>query len=387
MFTKEGKINMNKIKILDIASTDKGAYTLLRTRVKKIEEDNKFENFIVCPSGKWQDKMIEEGVKIIDYKVARELGINSLFKEIKSLEKIIYEYNPDIVHSHNSKTGALARIAVRNVNKKNKKNIKMIHQVHGYHFTTYRGFKKYIFLQIENILAKFTDILLFQNKYELEISKQIKMNKKSQLIYIGNGINFEEFNDISLCKINDVDEVNIVCVARIEPVKNHSMLLQAVNILKNKYNIENFKLFLVGEGNATEIKKYILKNQLQDHVKFTGMLDRKRLINTINMSDISVLTSVKEGKPRALIESIYLGKPCVATDVVGTNEVVLDNYNGFLVELNDSEKFAERLNELITNKKIYKKFSLNAKEYAVKEFDENNIIDKLKCIYLESVKK
>ena len=378
---------MDKIKVLDIASTDKGAYTLLRTRVKKIEEDSRFDNYIVCPTGKWQKKMIKEGIKIIDYKVTRGLGITKLFGEIKSLEEIIYQADPEIVHSHNSKTGALARIAVKKVNKKYNKNIKMIHQVHGYHFTTYKGLKKQVFLHIENILAGFTDVLLFQNQYELEISKKIKMNKKCELVYIGNGINFEEFKDISLDEIKDSDKINIVCVARIEPVKNHNMLLKAVNILKNKYNIENFKLFLVGEGNSDEIRKYILKNQLQDYIEFTGMLDRGNLINTINRSDISVLTSIKEGKPRALIESIYLGKPCVATDVVGTNEVILNNYNGFLVELNDSEKFAEKLNELIINKEIYKKFSLNAKEYAVKEFDENNIIDKLKCIYLKSVKK
>lgn len=375
---------MKKIKIFDIGSTDQGAYRLLRTRVKKIDSDERFENYIVCPSGEWQKKIVDDGIKWVEFDVTRGLGFKSVLDEIRLLKNIFINNKPDIVHSHNSKTGALARISVYLANRKLDKKIKMIHQVHGYHFTTYTGVKKQIFLSIEKFLSNITDVLLFQNKFEYDLSKDEKMNKKSELVYIGNGINIEEFNNIPIKEI-EINKTNIVCVARIEPVKNHMMLLQSVNLLKNKYNYDNFELILIGEGDKSELEEYISKKNLKDNVRFTGVLDRKDVVNTIHNSYISVLTSIKEGKPRALIESLLMGKPCVATNVVGTNEVILDNENGYLVELNDSEEFAKKLYELIKNRDEYNRFSIKAKEFARLEFDENNVIDKLKDIYSKSI--
>lgn len=375
---------MNRIKVFDVGSTDQGAYRLLRTRVKKVDSDERFENYIVCPSGEWQEKIVEEGIKWIQFDVTRGLGIKNVFDEIKLLKNIFIENRPDIVHSHNSKTGALARISVYLANRKLDKKIKMIHQVHGYHFTTYTGIKKQIFLNIEKFLSNITDVLLFQNKFEYELSKDNKMNKKSELVYIGNGINIEEFTNIPIKEI-ETNKTNIVCVARIEPVKNHMMLLQGVNLLKIKYNYDNFELILIGEGDKTELEEYISQNNLKENIRFTGVLDRKDVINIIHNSHISVLTSIKEGKPRALIESLFMGKPCVATNVVGTNEVIIDGENGYLVELNNIKVFAEKLYELINDSKIYNKFSQNAKEFAKLEFNENNVIQRLKDVYIKSI--
>lgn len=374
---------MGRIRILDIASTDQGAYRLLRTRVEKINIDENYENFIVCPAGEWQEKIKDIGVKCINFDVTRGLATFKVFKEIKQLEKILKESKPDVVHSHNSKTGALARLAVRNVNKTSNKKIKMVHQVHGYHFTTYSGFKRKIFLGIEKYLAKSTDILLFQNKYEMNLSKQEKMDEKAKLVYIGNGINIEEFEELIQNKeiIESNNTIKIVCVARIEPVKNHKMLIEALNILKNNFNVNYFKAILIGEGKSLEINELISKYKLEENIVFTGALDRKDVIKTIESSHISVLTSLKEGKPRALIESSLLGKPCIGTNVVGTNEVIIDGETGYLVELYDSKSFAEKIDLLIKDKELYNKFSLNAKEFAYKEFNEDTVIEEIKGIY------
>ena len=53
-YLKKGSVFL--IKVLDVASTDQGAYRLLRTRVNKINNNPNFENIIACPSGVWQKK-------------------------------------------------------------------------------------------------------------------------------------------------------------------------------------------------------------------------------------------------------------------------------------------------------------------------------------------
>lgn len=377
---------MDKVRILDIASTDQGAYRLLKSRVKKINCDKRFDNYIVCPRGEWSEKIEEYGVSCIEYDVKREISILELKKEIEKLEKILQQYEPNIVHSHNSKTGALARIAVKNINKKHKKNIMMIHQVHGFHFTGQKGIKKTMFLQVEKKLAKYTDILLFQNMYEYNLCEKYGIDKKCTIEYIGNGINIDEFNSMQL-NSKAKENFTIVCVARIEPIKNHMMLLQALNLLKEKYDIHDFKAIFIGEGSNKELLNYINENSLESHVIFTGALDRKDVINEIYNSDLSVLTSIKEGKPRALIESMLLGKPCIATNVIGTNEVVENNVTGYLVKLNDYEDLAFKIKELKEDMDKYNLFSLNCKKAVVENFDEKVVIEKIKQIYLRNLYK
>jgi hypothetical protein len=122
---------MGKIRVVDIASTGQGAYRLLRTRVKKINDDGRFENYIISPGGEWAEKIKSLGIKHISYDIDRGLNPFNAFMEIRRLEKLLLEINPDIVHSHNSKSGAAARIAAYRINKRYKKSIKIIHQVHG----------------------------------------------------------------------------------------------------------------------------------------------------------------------------------------------------------------------------------------------------------------
>ena len=81
------------------------------------------------------------------------------------------------------------------------------------------------------------------------------------------------------------------------------------------------------------------------------------------------------------MESSALGVPVVATDVIGTREVVKDGVTGYLVPLNDYKSFANKMYELLTNEKRWEEFSKNAKNFAKEEFDENKVVEKLIEIY------
>lgn len=368
------------IKILDIASTDIGAYRLLRTRVKAINTLTNFTNIIVCPKGVWADKLKSENIPIIEYELHRNLKLIYLFKEINLLYRIIKYEKPNIIHSHNSKSGALARIVALIYNLFNYKNkIKVIHQVHGYHFTYFKSIKKYIYIYIEWILSLFTDVLLFQNKYEYNISIKYLMNIKAKLIYIGNGI------DLKLSKkfFSKIDEKkNILsCVARIEPVKNHIMILKAINYLINEKNFKDIKVFFIGEGNSDLLNNFIANNNLSNNIIFLGEKPHDKVLKLINESKILLLTSIKEGKPRCIMEAMALGIPCIATNVIGTNETIINNKTGFLVELDDYKELAEKITLLLENKTLYDKFSSESILYAKLNYDENTIINELIDIY------
>ncbi|NUU99635.1 hypothetical protein XO12_05820 [Marinitoga sp. 1154] len=372
----------NKIKIIDVAGTSQGAYRLLRNRVKKINEDGRFINYIITPKGNYNEIMKKEQIPIIEVDFTRKINMQ-IFSEIKILRNIIKEIQPNIVHSHSSKGGALARLAVSRLDNELRSKMKVIHQVHGYHFTKYNGIKKFIFENIEKYLMRYTDYLLFQNKYEYEITNCWKKDKKVKLELIGNGI---EINEIKKFRKDDErKETLIVCIARLEPIKNHGYLIEALGYLKNNLRFFDFKVYFIGEGNSKKFETVIKNNKLEENIVFTGVLNKKEVYEILSKSKLSVLASFKEGKPRALMESSVLGVPMVATNVIGTNEVVQHGKTGYLVELDNPKEFAKRMYELLTNEKKWKEFSQNAKKYAEKEFDEDKIIEKLKKIYTEEL--
>lgn len=376
------KKNPKNIKIFDIISTSQGAYRLLRTRVEKINKEKNMTNIIICPPGEYNNKIRNMGIEVIDINFSRGLNPFKILKEIREIERVIKREKPDIIHTHNSKTGVIGRMVAYRLNKKDKYQMKIIHQVHGFHFTQFNGLKNIFYKYIEFFMAKKTDLLLFQNFDEFNLAKEIGMDKHCKLMYIGNGIPFEEFDSYIKKEKKGNKETKIIsCVSRIEPVKNHEMIIESLNILENEYHFYNYLMYFIGEGNQENLKNLINKYKLKGNILFTGQLDRNEVIKILHCSDLSVLTSYKEGKPRALMESSALGVPVVATDVIGTREVVKDGVTGYLVPLNDYKSFANKMYELLTNEKRWEEFSENAKEVAKKEFDENNVVNQLKIIY------
>ncbi len=371
------------IKIIDFSTTTQGALRLLLSRVKKINEGSDINNIILCPEGPDAEVIRNSGVQVKTIDVTRGLGILNIIKESIVLFKTIKSENPDIIHTHNSKAGAIGRIICWMYNFFHQKKMIIIHQVHGFHFTKYNGIKRKIFYIIERILGLLTDILLFQNRYEYELAYSFNL-KKCKLIYISNGINFDEFNKIDKKKSNE-NIKKIICVARIEPVKNHVMLIEALNILEQKHQFKNYKLYLIGEGDRELISDKIKKYRLTDKVVFTGKLDRDEIKRYLASADISVLSSIKEGKPRSIMESMYFGIPCIATDVIGSNELIENGKNGYLVPLNNHEMMADRIYDILNDNTLAKKISENARKYCLEHCDENKVVDYLKKIYLEEI--
>lgn len=375
--------------VLDVASTSQGAYRLLRLRAERINADGRFLNIVVCPPGEEVKEIEELGVEVIEWKVSRNLNPFSIPGEILQLMKIFEETEASIVHSHNSKAGGVSRIATALFNlRKRNSELKVVHQVHGFVFGQYEGLKRSLFLAIERFLALFTDYLLFQNTFELDLAERAGFSKRALLCKIGNGISFEEFERlIDELQTKDRDNIcRIISVARLEPVKNQQMLIQSLGYLREHYGREDFFCSFIGEGDSQQYTDQITRLGLQGHVEFTGKLGREEIVKYYAKADINVLTSRTEGMPRALMEAIYMGVPSIGTDVIGTIEVIKPGISGEIVPLDDVKALADRINELWQNPERRAALSKSGREYAKQHFDENKVVDKLLDLYDEIVK-
>ena len=70
--------------------------------------------------------------------------------------------------------------------------------------------------------------------------------------------------------------------------------------------------------------------------------------------------SLYEGMPNVLLEAGACGLPVVATSISGSNEIIKDGFNGFLVTPNDHKELADKLEEIISNKDLRNEMKKNA---------------------------
>lgn len=170
-------------------------------------------------------------------------------------------------------------------------------------------------------------------------------------------------------------------IAQFIEEKNHLWFLENIAIsLLQRFN--NLEFIFVGDGyTLSKCKEFVIQNKVENFIKFTGNIDYVNKI--LSDADISFLPSKKEGVPVSLIESIATGLPIVSNDIASVSEVCIDKYNGYLLEVDDKEKWIFAFEELIKNEDLRKKLGTNGRVLSEKQFDIQVMIKKYEEIYEE----
>jgi glycosyltransferase involved in cell wall biosynthesis len=162
----------------------------------------------------------------------------------------------------------------------------------------------------------------------------------------------------------------VITLSAFKPQKNLLDFLRVAKEVKQKFGTISF--LLVGDGDEREkLEAWIQGNHLENTVKLLGW--RKDTASLLAASDIFVLTSLWEGLPRAMVEALILGKPCVCYQTDGVKDL-LRKGGGYLVDQHDVSKFSERILELLKHPDVYASFSSQAKALITKEFDIDEMV-------------
>jgi glycosyltransferase involved in cell wall biosynthesis len=142
------------------------------------------------------------------------------------------------------------------------------------------------------------------------------------------------------------DEVVVGIVARLSAQKAHHVLFEAIARLTPQH--PRLRLVVVGEGaRAAELVGIADRLGIADRVHFTGL--RRDVARLLPGFDMSCLSSVHEGAPIILIESMAAEVPVVATDCGAVRDMVTDGHEGYLVPVNDVDALADRLGQLASD--------------------------------------
>jgi len=363
-------------RILDIVNTDHAALHFLAYRVSWINRHTEFQNDVICSPGPHLQRLALREASVTAFDIPRGLSPASVGSLLVRLVRHLRRTRYTIVHTHNSITGAVGRVAARIA-----RVPITIHTTHGFHFHEHMGrLERLPYIAAERWLARCCDLLLCQNREEMHDIARFGIRPRLGVHFVGNGINLKGFRPRPALPQNP--RPIVLFVGRLEPVKNHPMLFRALELLKARYNPV---VWLVGEGpDRARYEADVQRLGLADMVQFLGY--RYDIPELTAAADVVVLPSIKEGIPRAVMQAMAVGVPVVATDVKGTREAVVDGETGFLVPLGDEQALADRMSRLFDSAELRRELGGKAVERAQAEFDEQAVTERLVDIYRHALR-
>lgn len=169
------------------------------------------------------------------------------------------------------------------------------------------------------------------------------------------------------------DELTVVMVARIDPLKDILTFLQAAARVRHRFSAVKFVIY--GSVSVPEYYEQCLALQaelgLQDAVVFAG--HTSNMAAAYQSGDIITLTSISEAFPYSVIEAMMTGKPVVATDVGGVSEALGDT--GLLATPRQPDEIADAILRLLQNAELRDMLGKEARQRALNFFTLGKMID------------
>lgn len=325
--------------------------------------------------------------KVYDIPFARSPKNKDNLLAYKELKEIIEKECYDIIHCNTPMGGIVTRLAAR---KARKLGTKVYYTAHGFHFYKGAPIKNWIaFYPIEKIFSKITDkiITITDEDYQLAANK---FYCKIERIH-GVGVDEKRFYIVSKKEQLEIrkkfnlkkDQKIILCVGELLPNKNQKIAIQAMEKIVKKY--PETQLLIAGNGPEKEnLEKLIRSLKLEKNIKMLGYVTNLQEYQKI--ADIAVSCSKREGLPLNIVEAMLSGTPVVASLNRGHRELIHNGENGFIVDVDDDKKMAEKILKLFENKNLFNQIKEKAEEY-VKLYTFKNVKNELKYIYLNDLRK
>jgi len=310
------------------------------------------------------------------------------FMALKKLQNIFSAQKPDIVHTHSGKAGILGRMAAQRAGVP-----VIIHHIHGPSFGNFQGaFANLVFTAAERHAARVTDHFFCSADAMTRLYLAAGIGKPGMFTRIYSGFNLQPFlearNDPSLRKKLGLDESNFVIgkVGRIFKLKGHADLLRA--FAKIHAEIPYARLLFVGDGILRgEMEALAHKLGIADKVIFTGLVPPDEVARYVGIMDCLAHLSYREALSRALPQALAAGKPVVAYDFDGADEVCRENETGFLVRTGDVGTAAEKLLLLAKKPELRKLFGDAGSGFVRENFSVEKMVDAQYTVYQQLAAK
>jgi glycosyltransferase involved in cell wall biosynthesis len=273
------------------------------------------------------------------YKI-KNIGRRSLYGKYK-LKKLLNKINPDIVHTHGSKTSSI----ISSINNNRFKHVATVHGIKK---------NKKVYEKADFIIG---------------VSQKTINGLKNNVAVVTNWWN------PSLNKIDHKKNEYALAIGRLEKVKGFDMLI-------NSWANINTKLVIIGSGKEKNTLTNMINTKgLNEKVTIIDNVQKNELINYYRNAKLLIISSRDEGGPRVALEALYLEIPVLSTDVGHMSKLLpkemLANTNDLISLQTLLERYVDKIDtinqgavfEFITNE-----FSIDEKISEIKDIYESLLI-------------
>jgi glycosyltransferase involved in cell wall biosynthesis len=354
--------------------------------------------------------------------LAKEMGIDTLvvpdmgrsidltrdYRSYRQLRRIIKKFQPDIVHTHSAKPGAVGRMAASAMNVP-----AIVHTYHGHVFHSYfNKFKSGFFVNTERFLARRTSaIVAISEQQKKELSRDFKIADEKKFRVIPLGFELKKFGEDQEKKRKSFrqefgladDEIAIGIIGRLVPVKNHLLFLDGIDYVL-RHTTRKIRAFIIGDGEtrraleerASQLgirhhaagdmpsdmqSEFIRSTPADVPLVFTSW---RSDIDVINAGlDIIALTSLNEGTPVSLIEAQAANRPIVSTRVGGIADIVIENETALLSNPNDKKAFGVNMLKLVEDDEWRVRLGRLGAEHVSQKFSAERLAADMASLYRE----
>jgi glycosyltransferase involved in cell wall biosynthesis len=226
------------------------------------------------------------------------------------------------------------------------------------------------------IAANATRIITMGNGAKLFLAEHGTVNKKIHVI--SGAIDKNKFYPPTTI---DDKKYDLVLTARLSKVKQVNLLLEIIsNLQKKKFNCN---ALIIGDGPLLESLK-LQANELNitEKVKFVGHQDN--VVSWLHQAKIYILTSRSEGLALSMLEALKTGLPAIVPNVGDLSDVLIDGFNGALIENHSVADFSQQICNLLSDPEKLEQYSLNAIQ-STKRFDLDCVITQWESVFKSGV--
>ena len=212
----------------------------------------------------------------------------------------------------------------------------------GWEHNHHHNNKRYINKVTKSVLG--LDYFVLVSKDLTKFYSEKLKDKKVKCVYIPNSINFFPQEKAKL------ETENLISIGRLSHEKGYLDLIDIFKELHQKY--PDSKLNIIGDGpDRKKIEKKIRDNKLEDYIILHGFQEKEYINKYLEKSSVYIMTSYTESFGLVLLEAFAYGIPCVAySSAEGANEIISDNWDGYLIKDRDENKMIKRICELLSNR-------------------------------------
>jgi UDP-glucose 4-epimerase len=355
--------------------------------------------------------------------IVPELGRELTWKDVIAVWKLYRHFGrlqPDVVHTHTAKAGAVGRVAAwlyRCVRLSalwgRPRPCCVVHTFHGHIFHSYFGpVKTRLFIGIERFLARWmTDrIVVLSERQRDEIHRTFRVGRSGQFHVIPIAVDVETLDGCARRRVTGEGSLRgelgvsdkaflVGIVGRLVPIKNHTMFLDAVKHYFRSHSAaaRSVHFVVIGDGELRRaLEEQAAELDLTEHISFLGhRCDRRVFYAGL---DAVALTSRNEGTPMSLLEAMSAGVPVVATLVGGVPDLLgrrqtIDPHGyevcerGLGVAAADAAALAHAIVRLCGDADLRDSLTREARRYVGRHFTRAHVVAETARVFADALER